>query len=283
MARPLRIEYSGALYHVLSRGDRREVIVEDDTDRERRLEWLARTVDQHNWRVHAFVLMSNHEHLFIETPEPNLSPGMRHLNGVYTQRYNCRHERVGHLFQGRYKAILVDRDSYLLELIRYIVLNPVRAGMVQEASRYIWSSYRATAGNGFRPPWLTTDWILAQFGGSQAAAHRRYADFVAEGEGVESPWLRLRGQVLLGSEEFVSKMLPLLEDKGEIMEIPRHQRLAHRPDLNALFPKAIRMDKAARDEAIRRAYTEYGYTMAAIAREIGMHYSTVSKIIKGER
>jgi len=283
MARPLRLEFPGAIYHVTSRGNAREAIFHSDEDRKLFLTVLGEAISRYGWLCHAYCLMNNHYHLLLETPEPNLSPGMRHLNGVYTQRYNCRHERVGHLFQGRYKAILVDRDSYLLELIRYIVLNPVRAGMVQEASRYIWSSYRATAGNGFRPPWLTTDWILAQFGGSQAAAHRRYADFVAEGEGVESPWLRLRGQVLLGSEEFVSKMLPLLEDKGEIMEIPRHQRLAHRPDLNALFPKAIRMDKAARDEAIRRAYTEYGYTMAAIAREIGMHYSTVSKIIKGER
>jgi len=283
MARPLRLEYPGAIYHVTNRGNAQEAIFRSDKDRKLFLIVLGEAVSRYGWLCHAYCLMDNHYHLLLETPEPNLSLGMRHLNGVYTQKFNRQHERAGHLFQGRYKAILVDRDSYLLELIRYITRNPVRAGMVKDASRYVWSSYRATAGKAACPPWLTTDWILAQFSRRRAAAQRRYAEFVAEGKGAESPWLRLKGQVLLGSEAFVGEMLPMLEDKSEVKEIPRYQRLVHRPGLNVLFSKAVRMDKIARDEAIQRAYAEYGYTMAAIAHEIGIHYSTVSKVIKGER
>lgn len=131
MARPLRIEFNGALYHVTSRGDRHEAIHEDDKDRERFLEVLAEVVERFNWVCHAYCLMSNHYHLVVETPDANLSKGMRQLNGVYTQASNRRHHRSGHLFQGRFKGILVDKDSYLLELTRYVVLNPVRARMVK--------------------------------------------------------------------------------------------------------------------------------------------------------
>ena len=130
MARPLRLEFSGALYHVTSRGDRREDIYLDDADRGNYLSVLSEVCDRFNWLVHAYCLMSNHYHLLIETPDSNLAMGMRQLNGVYTQRFNRRHARVGHVFQGRYKAIIVQKDSYLLELARYIVLNPVRARMV---------------------------------------------------------------------------------------------------------------------------------------------------------
>ena len=142
MARPLRIEFAGALYHVTSRGDGQEDIYLDDTDREIYLEVLAEVQHRFNWVIHAYCLMSNHYHLLIETPDSNLAKGMRHLNGVYTQRFNRRHKRVGHVFQGRYKAILVQKDNYLLELSRYIVLNPVRAQMVRSAKDWPWSSYR---------------------------------------------------------------------------------------------------------------------------------------------
>ena len=143
MARPIRIEFEGALYHVTSRGDRCEAIYEDDADRERFLEVLGQVVEDFNWVVHAYCLMSNHYHLVIETPDANLAKGMRQLNGVYTQYSNRRHQRSGHLFQGRYKAILVDADSYLLELARYVVLNPVRARMVRKPGAWPWSSYLA--------------------------------------------------------------------------------------------------------------------------------------------
>jgi putative transposase len=146
MARPLRIQFAGALYHVTSRGDGREAIYIQDQDRQVWLEVLGHVCERFNWVVHAYCQMGNHYHLLVETPEGNLAKGMRQLNGVYTQRFNQAHARVGHVFQGRYKAILVQKEAYLLELSRYVVLSPVRARMVGEAGDWPWSNYRATAG-----------------------------------------------------------------------------------------------------------------------------------------
>ncbi len=283
MARPLRLEFPHAIYHVTARGNAQQDVYLDDDDREIFLDVLAEVVDRYTWICHAYCLMDNHYHLLIETPKANLSLGMRQLNGVYTQRFNRRHGRVGPLFQGRFKAILVERDAYLLELARYIVLNPLRAGMVKTISRYPWSSYRATLGQVDRPAWLSTDWVLSQFAKGRAVAQRRYAAFVLEGKNQASPWPELKGQVLLGSDRFVKKMRPLLEERSDGLKVPRSQRLLHRPSLRRLFSNAIRKDKVLRDEAIRKACLELGYTMAATAREAGIHYSTVSKIIKGER
>src|SRR5207247_381934 len=146
MARPLRLSYPGALYHVTARGNARQAIYTDDADRQMFLLVLEDVETRYHWLCHAYCLMDNHYHLLLETPQGNLSAGMRQVNGVYTQRFNRRHGRVGHIFQGRFKAILVERESYLLELCRYLVLNPVRAGIVRQPERYRWSSYRATAG-----------------------------------------------------------------------------------------------------------------------------------------
>ena len=162
MARPLRLEYAGALYHITARGNGRGEIFVDDEDRQRFLSALAATVIRLGWLCHAYCLMDNHYHLLIETPTASLSEGMRQINGTYTQSFNRRHGRVGHVLQGRFKAILVERESYLLELCRYIVLNPVRAGLVKEAGRYPWSSYRATAGLEAAPAGLMVDWVLSQ-------------------------------------------------------------------------------------------------------------------------
>ena len=161
MARPLRLEYEGALYHVTSRGNAREGIFSDERDRERFLGILADVVARYGWICHAYCLMSNHYHLLIETPQAGLSHGMQLLNGVYTQWFNHRHKRAGHLFQGRFKGILVEKDNYLLELARYIVLNPVRAKMVQNVGDWPWSSYPATAGELQAPPLLTVEQILS--------------------------------------------------------------------------------------------------------------------------
>ncbi len=283
MARPLRLEFPGALYHVTARGNAQQGIYLDDEDRHIFLSVLAEVVGRFTWICHAYCLMDNHYHLLIETPQANLSLGMRQLNGVYSQRLNRRHGRAGQVFQGRFKAILVERDSYLLELARYIVLNPLRARMVRSISHYPWSSYRATLGQADRPDWLATDWILAQFAKGRAVAQRRYAEFVSAGKNRPSPWEDLKGQALLGSDTFVEKMRPLLEDRADLSEVPRSQRLLHRPSLKRLFPSAVRADKVLRDEAIRKACLEWSYSMAATAREVGIHYSMVSKIIKGER
>ncbi len=154
MSRPIRIEFSGAFYHVTARGNRRESIFDDDIDREKFLEINGQVIEDFNWICHAYCLMTNHYHLVIETPDGNLSKGMRQLNGVFTQTSNHRHQRGGHLFQGRYKSILVDADAYLLELIRYVVLNPVRAVMVDHPRMWRWSSYNAMIGETPAPTWL---------------------------------------------------------------------------------------------------------------------------------
>jgi len=278
MSRPLRIGYPGALYHLTLRGNARGEIFLDDTDREIFLGVLGSVVERFGWRIHAYCLMGNHYHLLAETPQPNLSRGMRWLNGVYTQRFNRRHERVGHVFQGRFKAILVERDSYLLELARYIVLNPVRAGLANAAEGWRWSSYRATAGEQTAPRWLSVSWILDQFGISETPAQDRYREFVAAGIDRASPWRNLRGQLLLGSEPFVQALTPKLAAMQDMTEMPRLQRLAHRPELARLLPGAGTESRAQRDAAIRDAHIRHAYTLAEIARHVGLHYATVSRI-----
>lgn len=210
MARPLRLEFAGALYHLTARGNARAEIYRDDEDRQLFLELLSKEIAQQGWRCYAYCLMSNHYHILIETPEGNLVSGMRRLNGVYTQAFNRRHRRVGHVFQGRYKAIVVDRDSYGLELCRYIVLNPVRAKMVKRPQDWRWSSYRATAGFASAADWLDVAWVLGQFGHRARTAYRR---FVSEGIGQASPWEHLRGQIWLGGEEFRKRMGKLVQGK----------------------------------------------------------------------
>ena len=183
MARPLRLEHPGALWHVTARGNERGEVFRDDADRREFLAVLGRTASVYGWRLHAYVLMGNHYHLLVETPEPTLSRGMRDLNGVTTQRFNRRHGRTGHLFEGRFKAILVEREAHLLELVRYVVLNPVRAGLAKSPAAWAWSSYKATAGLAEAPEWLETSWTLEQFGRRPAEARRRYVAFVADGRG----------------------------------------------------------------------------------------------------
>jgi len=197
MARPLRIEYEGAVYHVTSRGNARSDIYLGDEDREMFLDVLMHVVDRFGWICHAYCLMSNHYHLMIETPQANLSRGMRQLNGMYTQRFNREHDRVGHLFQGRFKSIVVDKDAYLLELSRYIVRNPVAAGMVENVGDWPWSSYRATAGDEKAPTFLHVDWLLSQFGSSRRRAKAAYKAFVHKDEG-SGLWSELNGPDVLG-------------------------------------------------------------------------------------
>lgn len=282
MARPLRIEYPGALYHVTARGNARQDIFLDDEDRQRFLGVLARVVSRCHLLLHAYCLMDNHFHLVVETPEGNLSNVMRQLNGVYTQAFNRRHGRVGHVLQGRFKAIIVDRESYLLEVCRYVVLNPVRAKTTRKPDSYQWSSYRATAGLTPTPPYLTIDWLLSQCGRQRAAAQRKYQAFVAEGMGRGSPWEAVRGQVLLGSERFVERLAPRLHDKRLLKEIPRRQRFVARPRLSQLFGAKTRSDRTRRNDAIRRAHLDHGYRLTEIGHVVGLHYATISRIANAQ-
>ncbi len=173
---------------------------------------------------------TNHYHLLIETPDGNLSAGMRQFNGVFTQAFNRNNGRDGHLFKGRFKAILVEKESHLLELCRYVVLNPVRAEMVKQSGEYKWSSYLATLGKQEKPEWLTTEWTLSHFSSSLGQARQQYRRFVKEGLAVtSSPWEKLSGQIVLGTEAFLEKMKGHLYEKKNITEIPRIQRHACRP------------------------------------------------------
>ena len=231
MARPLRVEFAGALYHLTARGNARAEIFTDDEDRRLFLELLGKEISQQGWRCYAYCLMGNHYHLLIETPEPNLVAGMRRFNGVYTQRFNRRHGRVGHLFQGRYKGILVDKDSYGLELCRYIVLNPVRARMAKGPENWAWSSYGGTVARVAPPAWLDVQWVLGQLGGrNPVAAYRR---FVRGGMGQGSPWEKLKGQIWLGDEAFLKRMEGLAQGKP-LANVPRAQRRPARPTPAAL-------------------------------------------------
>lgn len=275
MARPLRLEFASALYHITSRGDRREAIYEDDQDRMLFLDILGEVVERLGWRLHAYCLMGNHYHLMVETPRANLATGMRQLNGVFTQGTNRRHGRVGHLFQGRYKAILVERDAYLLELSRYIVLNPVRAGMVAQPADWPWSSYRATAGLDSVPPWLTVDWLLDAFSADRSTARASYAAFVGDAAGTGSVWADLKSQVFLGSDAFVADMKERIEDAGQDKEIPRRQWLPEAKSLTEIAAAA-----ETRDEAIRTAHASGRYTLSEIGEHFRLHYSRVSRIAR---
>ncbi len=275
MARPLRLELAGALYHVTSRGDGPDDIYLSDEDRLAWLETLGQVCERFNWVCHAYCQMTNHYHLVVETPDANLSKGMRQLNGVYTQRFNRSHERVGHVFQGRFKAILVEKDSYLLELARYVVLNPLRAPMVRQLENWPWSSYPATCGQVAKPDWLQCDFVLAQFSVQRARALAKYIAFVQEGKGQASVWDQLQGQIYLGSVAFVEKMQILIDRQPNLTEIPRAQRRALTRAL-ADFENAH-----DRNEAISLAYLSGHHTMAVIAEHFGVHYTTVSRLVKG--
>ena len=268
MARPLRLEFAGAIYHLTSRGNDRQKIFFTDADRELFLNTLSGVVSRYGWICHAYCLMANHYHLLVETPKANLSIGMRQLNGMYTQSFNRTHKRVGHLFQGRFKAILVEKKSYLLELCRYIVLNPIRLKSTVKAQSWKWSSYRATAGFISPPTFLSTDWVLGQFGKSRSQAQKQYREFLREG--LENrPWEELKGQIYLGSEAFVEKHAP---GNRKVKEILRPRLKAAKPSLERILAKSGK-------KAIAVAYA-HGYRLNEIAAHLGVHYATVSRRLK---
>src|SRR5512143_1054831 len=281
MARPLRIEYPGAVYHVTSRGNDKKAVFKDDQDRETFLKILAHVNRRYHWLCHAYCLMDNHYHLMIETPDGNLALGMRQLNGVYTQARNKRYNKTGHLFQGRYKAILIQKDTHLLEVCRYVVLNPVRARMVEKPEDWRWSSYRAAAGKEAARPCLTTDWILGQFSRTRAKAEREYRQFVQWGIGKETIWKEVKGQTLLGEDDFVDSLSGHLKRHKDIPEIPKSLRYANRPELKKIFNESTLADKRKRDRKIAEAVEKYGYTQRSIADHLGVHATYVSRILCG--
>lgn len=200
MARPLRIEYKGAFYHITSRGNERKEIFKKDSDREKLLSYFETATERYKAVIHVYCLMSNHYHLLLETPLGNLSQIMRHINGAYTIYFNKKYQRSGHLFQGRYKAIVVDKDEYAVELSRYIHLNPVRAGIVNDPGGYRWSSHKHYIEKGKGPEWLFTDFILGYFGRDVHNAQKNYSRFVHEliGREYENPLNKVVASTILG-------------------------------------------------------------------------------------
>jgi REP element-mobilizing transposase RayT len=275
MSRPLRIEFAGAFYHITARGDRSEAIYAGDADREAFLEILRDVIDRFEWRCHAYCQMTNHYHLFVETVHGNLSKGMRQLNGVYTQWSNRHHQRSGHLFQGRFKGILVDSDAYLQTLSRYIALNPVRAGMVDDPADWPWSSYRATAGLQRPPGWLTTEAILGTFGRKKGEARTAYRRFVREGIGEASIWAGLNRQVFLGDDLFVERMQRRLGHERDDVQIPKAQRRRPPPSLEEIYRQAD-----SRDAAIIAAHATGEYSYSQIGAFFGLHFATVGRIVR---
>lgn len=274
MGRPLRLEFAGAIYHVTSRGDRQESIFQNDGDRHAWQTILASVCKRFRWVVHAFCQMGNHYHLVVETPEGNLSRGMRQLNGEFTRRFNARNSTVGHLFQGRFHSVLVQRQSYLLELSRYVVLNPVRAGMVAEPGAWPWSSYPMTCCEASAPEWLCTDWLLSQFAVARSDAIHAYREFVAAGRGMPSPFAQMRHNLALGDDEFMRR----LHDGAALVDASETSRSQKKGVALALHEYRRSFDN--RQEAMALAYLDGAYTMAEIAAHFEVHYKTVSRAVK---
>jgi REP element-mobilizing transposase RayT len=274
MTRPLRIEFPGALYHVTARGDQLNSIYRDDTDRYIWLEVIGLVCARFNFVTHAYCQMTNHFHLMVETGEGNLSQGMRQLNGIYSQRLNRRHGLVGHVFQGRYHAVLVHKEAHLLELARYIVLNPVRAGMVGTADEWYWSSHHRMLDGTGKPEWLNTHWLLGQFGPSQVHAVEGYRQFVAAGMGAHSPLKRVQHKLVLGDEEFSAQHRAQVGSESLVAVSKAHRRIA------ALTLPEYQARIEGRDKAMAEAYFSTAFTMAEIGEYFKVSYKTVSRAVK---
>lgn len=278
MARPLRLNFAGAVYHLYGRGNGRLRTFLDDQDYRRFLALLAREVSERGWLLREYVLMPNHYHLIMETPEANLSRGMQRLLLSYAQWFNRRHRRSGHVFQGRYGAILVDRETHLLELIRYVVLNPVRAGLVARPSEWTWSSYNAATGREERPPWLAVDWILEQLDPDPRRARRAFERFVLAGVSAPAPWKQVRAQIYLGGPAFLARMRrirPAAAPAG----VPRAQLDPDRPDQERVLAFVAREFRLSRPEILRRRERPaFEATIYLLRRGAGLSLAEVGKL-----
>ncbi|MFC2082518.1 transposase [Candidatus Bipolaricaulota bacterium] len=275
MVRPLRIQFPGATYHITSQGNAGSKVFRTQADREDFLRILGQVVERQGWICHAYCLMDYHYHILVETPQPNLSRGMQFLNGIYTQRFNRTHDRSGHLLEGRYKAVLVEKGQHFLELARHVILNPVRAGIARSARDWPWSSYRATAGLAPAPTFLTTEWILSQIDPDVAQAKTIYRGFVSKGREIDA-WSCLQVGILLGSDSFVEQIKPLLHEASADPGLPTGYATAARPSLGKLVKETA--DKKRRNREIYDAVRIHRYTLQQVADRLGLHYSTISVI-----
>jgi len=277
MSRPLRIEHDNAYYHVTARGDRRCTIFRTDSDRLTWLAMLGEACARFDFAVHAYCQMGNHYHLVLQTRQGRLARGMRYLNGNYSQYFNRQHGLAGHVFQGRYHAILCQAKAYLMELTRYTVLNPVRAGLVSHPGQWPWSSYSAVTGQVDTPAWLERDSVLAQFGTRREAALQAFESFVLAGIGQESPLRAVRNQLFLGDDAFCESAARG-EFHGDLLEIKRTQLRAIVRPLAEYFPPG-----GNAHEGMALAYLSHAYSMAEIANYRQVSVRTVSRAVKAYR
>ncbi len=277
MSRPVRIEFPGACYHVTSRGAKGRTVFKDKDDRAVFLNVVENVVERFGWLLHSYVLMDEHYHLVVEVPSANLSKGMRQLNGVYTQHFNRRHGEEGPIFQGRFKSVLFEKEGYLLPLCRHVVLNPARVGRLSALNSYRWSSHRAMAGDVKQPAFLTSDSVLEHFGKRPKECQKKYRQYVKDGMDAASPLDDRSFQVLLGSSRFLNEMQPILN--GEKMAKRGPKRAKRRRSLNVLFKNIASGTRIDRNALIRRAHVDYAYTLMEIGDHLGLHYTTVSKVV----
>jgi putative transposase len=273
MARALRIEFENALYHVTSRGNERRAIFRSDTDRRTFLGFLGEAAVRFGWSVSAYVLMSNHFHLVIQTPEPNLSRGMQWLNGKYAGRFNRVHKRTGHLFQGRFHAFLIEKEAYFAKVLRYVTLNPVRARMVERPENYRWSSFRATAGLEAAPHWLDVAAALQMFGVEEVTAQAEYRSFVAANlESEERLWDEVTNSIYLGTTSWTKSMRKLVERKPRSTDHSKVQRAVGRPAMYEVVAAVSTVAQLPR-EVVRSLR---GGPMRNLAAWLGWHEGLVT-------
>lgn len=302
MGRPIRVEYPGALYHITSRGNERKKIFLEDGDRIKFLKILEDYHDRYGILIHSYVLMDNHYHLILETPRGNLLRVMHGINSSYTGYFNRKYGRSGHLFQGRYKGILVEKDAYLLSLSRYVHLNPMRVGVVGRLEQYQWSSYPGYIGKEKESKWVEYAWVLSQFGRDKGRARRRYREYTEEGVRVDTrtPLSNLHGQILLGGEGFIGQIKGMLKGKRLSQEIVDRKRWMEHPspievvrvisDAFGINQEEI-LDRKRRTNIARKVAIYFCQRYTGLSNEAigelfgGIHYSAVSKVtarIRGE-
>lgn len=271
MARPLRIEFPGAVYYISTSGNAGRNIFQDAKDGQMWLEVFESVCKRFSWICYSFCLMTDHYHLIIETPEPNLSKGMRQLNGVYTQNFNRRHNSAGHVFQGRFKSILVQKEKYLADLMKYVFFSPVRAGYSKYAHQFKWSNYKWFLKKDECPDWLSSKML----DNSVKDELEQLIEEISENKGIENNVLEnVRKQIYLGDDEFISEIQKKIDREKKLSEIPKEQ-ISNVHSINY-----FQNSSKSRDEAITKAYLVGNYTMKEIADYFSLHYSTVSRIIK---
>lgn len=279
MGRPLRISFPGAFYHVTSRGNERRSIYQTNRDFEKFMGYLESATERYGARIHCFCLMTNHYHLLLETPRGNLQAILHHINTSYTNYFNAKKKRVGHLFQGRYRAILVEKDHYALELSRYIHLNPVRAQLVKNPGEYPWSSYLAYEEEKKRWGWLHSDFILAQISGNKKKALKGYREYVQRGitENLEDPLKKTVASTVIGSDKFIEWVRERWAKREWVdREVPAIRELAGRPDLSLILNECEERFGKASSESRRMALYLSHHLSGLSLREIGEYFGGIS-------